>query len=482
MKKIINYHSHLELNDYELGDCEELERRLSTYDKIYYRWIPKGFVYDNEKRTLLIPSGVSSNWISRLTGRELEVVYETDPYEKMSVRLRTEPRSQLQKEAIAFLIGAGKFKNYSKYSQLLLNLDTGEGKTYTTIALLSFKGLKSIIILNSEKIKKQWSEKLKEYTDIDERSICEFNGSAKCLSIINNPKKYSKYKVFITTHDTIRSFGNSNGWENVHELFKSLQVGVKIYDEAHLEFLNIVKIDCYTNTKFTYYLTATFGRSDFSENFVYQNCFKAIPKYEQRERTEYEGKKYINYLVYFYKSNPTIIQLSSIKNKYGFNRIAYSKYQLVDDELFFKNIGTLVSVTMKKSLKTLILMTTINGIEDLADYLVSLFPDKSIGIYHSKVKDIKYKEEALNGDIIISTVKSLGVGADIPGLKAVINTESFKSAIITEQVLGRLRKPSDDSICFYIEIVDKAFSTLRTQQKAREKVLKNLVGNILYLK
>ena len=163
MKKIICYHTHLALNDYMLGECPVLERKLSTFDKIYYKWIPKGFVYDNETRTMLIPAGVSARWVETITGRPIEINYEPDPYEKMSIRLKTPPRNDLQKEAISFLAGTGKFKNYSNYSQLILNLDTGEGKTYTTTALMCFKGLKTIIIINSNKLKTQWVEKLLEY-------------------------------------------------------------------------------------------------------------------------------------------------------------------------------------------------------------------------------------------------------------------------------------------------------------------------------
>ena len=51
-KKIISYHSHFELNDYEMVECELLERKLSVYDKIYYKWIPTGFIYDKEKKKL----------------------------------------------------------------------------------------------------------------------------------------------------------------------------------------------------------------------------------------------------------------------------------------------------------------------------------------------------------------------------------------------------------------------------------------------
>ena len=95
---------------------------------------------------------------------------------------------------------------------------------------------------------------------------------------------------------------------------------------------------------------------------------------------------------------------------------------------------------------------------------------------------IYYSIVAKEADIIVSTMKSMGTGVDILGLRAIINTESYKSKIVTEQALGRLRRPADGSTCIYCELVDKAFSTIRTQQKAREKVLRNIVGKILYLK
>ena len=483
-KKIISYHSHFELNDYELGDCEILERKLSVYDKIYYKWIPTGFIYDQEKKKLLIPSGVSASWVSRITGRELEVNYEPDKYANMSIRLTQMPRNDLQRECISFLTAKGEFKNYSIYSQLVLNLDTGEGKTYLAIALTTIKRLKTIIIINSNKIKSQWIDKYKEYTDIDEKSILEITGSSMCANIINRPYKYSQYKIFVTTHDTLHSFGNKYGWENVHELFKTLEIGIKIYDEAHLRFNNIINIDCYTNTKYTYYLTATFGRSSIYENFVYNLCFKSIPKYEQKNRGGYEGKKYITYMALFYESKPTLLDINNLKNKYGFDRNAYAKYQLVDDNKFFDILTFLIQfVVIKKQLKTLILLTTIEGIEDVKDFIKKEFPEITVGTYHSKMKDKEEKEKSIECDIILSTSKSLGVGADIPNLRAVINTESYKSAIITEQIVGRLRKPSgEDTKCLYVETVDKAFSTLRRQQKEREKLLKKIVGSILYYK
>ena len=483
IQKIKCFRTHMELNDYELGDYPKLETKLSTWDKIYFRWIPKAYVYDEERKCLLIPSGIQTSMVEHITGRPVEIEYDVDSYEPMSIRMLAKPRDDLQRESISFLSGKGKYANYSSYSQMVLNLDTGKGKTFTAIALMSIKRLKSLIIVSTAKIKQQWIDKLQEYTDIDPAAITEIIGSPKCKSIINNPEKYKRSRIFITTHDTLRSFGNNYGWNNVHLLFEALKVGVKIYDETHQEFQNIVKVDCYSNTKFTYYLTATFGRSDLSENFVFNTCFKTIPKFEQKKQEDYQGKRYITYIAVFYRSNPTIAQIDRMKNKYGFNRNKYATYQLVHDQYFFTKVAELVQLTViKKEAKTLLLLTTIEGIEDIKDYLHGLYPNINIAVWHSKIKKEEKENAIENADLIISTVKSLGVGADIPGLRAVINTESFKSPIVTEQIVGRLRPLADGGTCWYIELIDRAFSTLKNQQKSREKLIRSLVGKVLYVK
>ena len=479
-KKIICYRTHIELNQYTLGECPRLEKRLSTYDQVYYTWIPKGYIYDEERECLLIPSGVPTTWVENLTGRPSEIRYDCDPYADMSIRLTGQPRDELQKESISFLSGHGKYQNYSSYSQMVLNLDTGVGKTFIAIALMTIKRMRTVIIINTSKIKTQWISSLMQYTDISPANIIEVTGSPMCVNIIKKPAKFKYGRVFIVTHDTLRSFGNSYGWENVHELFNAMQVGVKIYDEAHLEFANIVRVDCYTNTKYTYYLTATFGRSDMKENFIYTNCFSSIPKFEQKKRTVYEGKRYITYIAVFYRTTPTVGQIARLKNKYGFNRNAYSRYQLVHDMKFFGKIEEMVALTViKRKAKTLLLLTTIEGIEDVKEYLEKRYPEITIGTYHSKMKSEEEKAKSMNCDLIISTVKSLGVGADIANLRAIINTESYKSPIITEQILGRLRPLGDGVTCYYIELIDEAFMTLRAQQRAREKLIRSIVGGYL---
>lgn len=481
-RKIICYHTHLELNDYHMGECIHLERSLSVWLENYFKYKPIAYVYDEERQCLLIPSGVSANWVSSLTNRPIEMNYDADPYEKMHMRMLKNPRDELQVESMKFLAGKDKYASYSKYPQLVLNLDTDSGKTFITMAQMAYKGLKTVIIVHSEFLQNQWITKLTTDTDIDPRKILPVVGSTRCMSIIEHPRKYKQYTIFVIKHDTIRSFGNNHGWNNVTRLFRAMNVGIKVYDEVHREFANIVYTDCYTNTKFTYYLTATFGRSNTDEMKIYKRCFNNVPKFEQKKLPNYSGKPHISYICVFYSTKPTMLQIANMKNSYGFNRNTYARYQLVDDEKFFMVVSELVRITcIEHGFKTMILMSTISGIEDMADYLKSQYPELTIGLYHSKI-DPNIKAKAVECQVILSTEKSLGEGADIPGLRAVINTESFKSTIIVEQIIGRLRRPPDGSGCIYFETVDRAFQTLRNQQKTRERFLRKMVSKIRYVK
>ena len=50
MNKIMVYRTHIEINDYNLGDCPSLERTFSIYDMTYHKRIPKGQIYDEKRK------------------------------------------------------------------------------------------------------------------------------------------------------------------------------------------------------------------------------------------------------------------------------------------------------------------------------------------------------------------------------------------------------------------------------------------------
>lgn len=481
MSELTCKHSHIEIPEYYLGQTERLEHKLSIWDTVRFQYNQVAFFYDEENHCLRIPN-IDLNYLKGcFKDRVVHTIYEPDPYDSIKIRLMEAPRSELQQQAIQFLIGEGDYHAYSKYSQLLLNLDTGEGKTYACIAAVAYKQLKTLVIVNSNRIKLQWIGAFSKFTNLYKEDILDIDSSAVCDRIIKAPSKFKKYKIFIVNHDTLHSFATREGNLALEKLIQSLKVGIKIIDEVHLCYENTFRIDCFSNVKYTYYLTATVGRSDSKENSLFTYCFENVPKYIQRQRGYTESKKHIVYCVYKYDSHPPTNYLYTMRNAYGFNRSAYAKYQLREDMKFLPNIYKMIdAISIKNNYKTLITISTIEGIEFLCKLLSEHYPDKKVLPYHSKMDKTVKEQNVLDGDILISTIKSLGVGADIPHLKVIINLETFKSAIITEQLSGRLRH-IDEKFSYYIDIIDWGFPPLRRYQHNREKTLSKSVGKIVYI-
>ena len=83
------------------------------------------------------------------------------------------------------------------------------------------------------------------------------------------------------------------------------------------------KIDFYTNTFRTYYLTATPKRSKNEEDIIYQYYFKNIPKIDLFDE---EQDPHTHYRSIVFTSEPTPSEVSACKNKYGLDRNTYTNY------------------------------------------------------------------------------------------------------------------------------------------------------------
>lgn len=476
MRDIITVnHTSIIIPNYELGDCEDLEQQLSVWDKICYRFNPIGFYYIEDRKELRVPRGLDISYIERkLPNKPIEFTFTPDEYDKVVFTLKTMPKSDIQRKSIAFLLGEENFQYTKKFSQQSLNLDTGDGKTYCVIASLTFLKMKSLIVTHTESIKQQWSESLLKFTSISEPHICNLSGTGLIEKLVKTIKNGNSvpYKVYLVNHATIRNYAKKYGWDAVTELFKLLKIGVKVFDEAHLEFENLVRIDLFTNTKKTFYLTANFERSGVSENIVFEKCFKRIAKYGVE--TKQEKRKHIKYLGVLYNTRPTLTEQAAVKNIHGFDKNKYCDYTIKQDK-FFDVVHTVLDICMKNEGKVLILLSKINACEimykDIKEYLNEIKSDYTVSIYNSSIPE-KDKLVALERDIIISTQKSLGTGNDIKGLRSVIMTEQYSSKIIANQTAGRLREYSSDEYTFYIELVDIGFVRAYDMYKKRIPIFK----------
>lgn len=473
MKKIIVNHTSIIINDYSLGDKEQLEKKLSIYDTIRHKYIPVAYMYNENTKQLFIPRGIDINYVEKLFDVPAEINYEPDPYENISIKVRTMPKNDIQRKSISFLIGEESFRYTKKYSQLLLNLPTGEGKTYVTLASLQFLSMKSIIITPTDKIKKQWINTFIEMTDVNEKLICDISGSSVIDKILK--EKTLRYKIYLVNHGTIIAYAKNNGWNAVHEFFKKIKVGVKIYDEAHLNFENTLRIDLNTNTKKTIYLTATFERSDHKENTLFNICFKSVIRYGYEVRQEI--RKHIMYLSILYDSKPSLADQTFMVTNRGFNKIRFSNYQSEDDN-FYDTLDYAVKFFKSKQGKIMILSSTIDLVEKITKFINDSYDDITACSYHSKMSE-EQKMKALESDIISTTPKSLGTGADIKGMRTVIMCEAYSSTVQADQVSGRLREYSDTHSTFYVELVDVGFKKVYAMYKGRLPVFKKKCSKLL---
>jgi hypothetical protein len=254
----------------------------------------------------------------------------------------------------------------------------------------------------------------------------------------------------------LNSYAASHGWEAVGELFKKLKIGMKFYDEAHLNFSNICMVDFYTNTYRTYYITATPARSNEYENKIYQLYLKNVPSIELFDKEEDPHTSYISLM---YNSKPTAYEISDMKNAYGLDINKYANY-VVHKENFHMMLRIVLDMVFRMCGTTgraLFYFHTNEAIKYVYDWLWDNYPElrDKMDIYTSANDD---KQSAKNARFILSTAKSAGAAEDIRGLKvAVILGEPFKSKVIARQILGRTR----DDNTFLIELVDMGFYKIK---------------------
>lgn len=473
MSDIIVKHTSVVITDYSLGDCVYVERLLSTWDKLYHRHIPY-YIYDKNKREMRLPRGIDIIKLQKIYGKSAILDKDCDPYQEVSFKLKVPPRDNIQKKAISFLLGKGDFEYTLPHSQLSLNLNTGDGKTYCCIAAMTMLGMRTIIVTHKDSIKEQWLKSLITFTTLDDSLICNLDSSSKMTRY--KEKSRIKEKVFLINHRSLHSYAKKYGWEGLTEFFEDMKFGLKIYDEAHKEFTNILRVDAYTNTKKTFYVTANFGQSDKDKERIFSNAFSNVMKFGVE--TLIGKKRHIVYMPYFFNSYPEPEEIVKIRGAVGFNRNAYCDYQVKNGLIFEVCTKLLMSYMKKQPYKVLVLFSKINAVDEYYKYLSDIVTDKRIIEIHSNVPD-EDKLLMRESDIIISTPMSIGTGDDIKGLGCVIMTEPYSSKITANQVSGRLRDLGNDEECFYIEPIDMGFQYTVKMYKERLRFFKKKCKKVI---
>lgn len=447
-EKIIRvFHSHIEISPYKKGENKYIEKYLSSIN--YKTHITTMKCFHIEGDTLYVPRGISTAILSQHFKSEPIVMYECDKAQKFKVgKELLPPKSDIQNDGINFLCAEDRYTYTARYSQLGLNLGTGDGKTYGTISAIMKLKLKSIIITHQEKLKQQWIQTLLEKTTFPEDRIVNIVGTED-MELVMRGKVNGD--IYLVNHQTIAGYAKAHGWLEIREFFKKIRVGIKVIDEAHKFFENIFMIDSFSNCQKSFYLTATFGRSDPGEVTLYKRAFSSLIRFGEETNNSDEKRKHTVFIMCYFNSKPEYGIVPKIKNKFGFSNYKYIDYQLKHEPngSLMKLLEKILIKTDTIAGKTLVLSPTKESVRYIAEKMRQ-YTCEEVGMIFSDNTE-EENNRAKECRYISSTIKSVGEGFDLPGLRILINLEPVGSSLLADQVQGRLREYSktEDTYLFY---------------------------------
>ena len=300
------------------------------------------------------------------------------------------------------------------------------------------------------------------------------------------------YDVYLITHATFRAGMKRIGdIEIAQNITKNLGIGLKIIDEAHLEFRDTIMMDCVFNVYRNLYLTATDGRSQKEENHIFRHVFSNTVYYKPSALlNDNQPKKWVNYITMAVNTHvlPNIYKYRIVGGK-GMNPAIYGKWVIKNDKknTHFKCCTELVrSLYMEdEHAKVIIFMPLIELCQDCAFWINKhLSRDKDFP-YDLTIRTINSSnskhENELNkrADVIVTTIASAGTGTDIPGITDIICCSPFVSKISAQQIFGRIRYIPKN--CHYYDIYDVSVPMDKFWLRSRFKKFKELAKSVQHL-
>jgi len=304
-----------------------------------------------------------------------------------------------------------------------------------------------LIIAPTTLLKNQWVE---NFTDLG------FERSDIATNIYDAPNKTFCVVTISAIENELRK-----DWEGLMKVLRESNFGIKVVDESHLHLKGVLKFDAICNIKHNWYMSATLGRSDPSEDSVLNRALLDAERFVGNGTYEEYQHEYVNIYFQDIYYNPSR-KLCEETLKFGTKGLIVSTYynmlmQYNDGIPFIRNIINLIKIgkgicSYGKILVLVPLLKTISVVKERMkkDPYFSSFSVSSVDGSMS----LREKREALDNDIILSTTASVGTGTDIADLSVVINFDQKKSPITNEQIFGRNRTRKDEKDCFYIDVCD----------------------------
>lgn len=413
-------------------------------------------MFGHERDVIYITSGFLSIKDPEIKKLKVDSTKPIPTPKKIELKMNREPRSQLQRDCIDEAV-------HSKEHKLTMELKPGVGKTFIALYSASQLGLKPLIVAPTSNLKNQWIENIIEL-GIDKNDIA--------TRIWDSPEK----KVCVVTISALEG-AMRDDWNGLLKTLDRAGFGIKVIDEAHLHLKGVLKFDALCNIEHNWYLSATLGRSDVSEDRILNRALLDAERFVGNASYEEYQHEYVQvYLqdIYYFPSS----RLCDQYFKYGSKGLIRSTYYRMlmnyrGGKPFINNIITVIkrSRQLANYGKMIVIVPLLDTIKRVIEVMKqdSYFSNMKIAYVDGSLK-MSDRRQAMESDIILSTTMSMGTGVDVADLSILINFDGLKSSITSEQVAGRLRRRKDDKTCYYVDICDhvkqaKMFVTWSTQRR-----------------
>lgn len=328
-----------------------------------------------------------------------------------------------------------------------LALQTGTGKTYSAIKAASLLAIRPMFCVGG--LIEQWLEEFYKFTYLEEKDIYVIQGGDSIKKLLDECDKTIHPKVILSSIDTLRGYATNNAlysaFPDFDNIFNRLNVGVKLIDEAHLNFHTNLIIDIRTNVAITIPLSATFDRTDEIGKALFTRVYPATHRFG-----EDTYNKYVDIYIYEYSTGVYVNQ-KTFTGSYGYNHSKYEdwllkkgahKFSYLYDNCISNIFESHYMAVKKPGERCMILCFTKDMCQKYVDVMSALYPDLTVAKFIGESSKSVLKES----DVIITTPGSGGTGTDIKNLKTVICVYNTNSDVLNEQMLGRLRQLDDPSI------------------------------------
>ena len=480
--RILIYNPSSELNQSFISSLTEYSNYNKFAKKILFQAI-KYIKLEDNTYVLCIPRFYPSKYLQQYFPDyivEDNLNSEYNKFDTIELNCKYEPRDEIQQEALKYLCSKDEYYYTKKFEhQKVLVLQTGLGKTYCAIKHICNTNLKTIITTpNKNLFEKPWKKDLFEYTDLKEEELLEIDNATTIKKVIKYPDKYKHIKVMLVCNKTIGSLlSTEQGIQILQEFYKVTKIGLRINDEAHLDYKVITLTDFYIPTYKVLALTATPSRTSYSSNKIYKYILPSN-NYWFGLDIEHRRDPHINFLFHIFDSKPSEIDQSKMLKKAGVNNSEYSNYLSNNGfDNIVEQIIPYVSKITDKNFRVVIVCGTLELVGKLKEVIPEYINNKSVGEFTSNIKDKELRDLEFRKDIILTTEKSLGQGNDY-NIGCIINLTKLSSEVAIPQLAGRLRD-IPNSPCLFIDMVDKGFIRIQ-QQFAKNKpfVKKELAKNL----